>query len=104
MRIEGVECDLEIEGTSEGGEKDVRTARVRLRDPATKEVRAEKFSTLVAAATRDGLWPTFWRRMPSIPRARRRFSGGGPLGAWESRRGGSPGMRIAWCWERAVRG
>lgn len=46
MRVEGVECDLEIERTSEGGEKDVRTARVRLRDPATGEVKAEKFSTL----------------------------------------------------------
>lgn len=50
MRVEGRACTLEIEWTSPGTEQDVRTARVRLRDPDSDRVVLEKFSTLYPSA------------------------------------------------------
>ena len=50
MRVEGKMCDLEIKQTSPGGEKDVVTAKVILRDPASGKVVREKFSTLFPSA------------------------------------------------------
>jgi hypothetical protein len=53
MRADGQLCDVEFVQTSPGGPKDVVTARVMLRDPATKKVVREKFSTL---------FPSEWTR------------------------------------------
>jgi hypothetical protein len=50
MRVDGKLCDLEIKQTSLGGEKDVVTAKIILRDPATGKVVREKFSTLFPSA------------------------------------------------------
>ena len=50
MRVEGRDCRLDIEWTSPGTDKDVRTARVKLRDPETNRVVLEKFSTLYPSA------------------------------------------------------
>lgn len=50
MRVDGKLCDLEIKQTSPGGEKDVVTAKIILRDPASGKVVREKFSTLFPAA------------------------------------------------------
>jgi hypothetical protein len=54
MKFNGVWCDLEFYFTSKGGREDVRTARVRLRDPKSKQVVAEKFSTLYPSAWARG--------------------------------------------------
>jgi hypothetical protein len=53
MEYDRVECDLEIKQTSPGGEKDVVTARIYLRDPKTKKVVAEKNSTLFPAVWKE---------------------------------------------------
>ena len=50
MRLDGKLCNLEIRQTSPGGEKDVVTAKIILRDPASGKVVREKFSTLFPAA------------------------------------------------------
>jgi hypothetical protein len=53
MRADGRICKVEFAQTSPGGPKDVVTARVMLRDPATGKVVREKFSTL---------FPSDWTR------------------------------------------
>lgn len=53
MNYEGSDCDLEIKQTSPGGEEDVVTARIYLRDPQTKQIVAEKNSTLFPAAWKE---------------------------------------------------
>jgi hypothetical protein len=50
LRVDGRLCDLEIRKTSPGGDKDVVTAKVILRDPATGKIVREKFSTLFPSA------------------------------------------------------
>ena len=50
MKVGDVVCKVEFVHTSPGGAKDVVTARVLLRDPATKKVLKEKSSTLFPAA------------------------------------------------------
>jgi hypothetical protein len=50
IRVDGKLCNLEIKQTSPGGENDVVTAKVILRDPATGKVVREKFSTLFPSA------------------------------------------------------
>ncbi len=50
MRVNGKLCDLEIKKTSPGGEKEVVTAKVILRDPSTGKIVLEKFSTLFPSA------------------------------------------------------
>jgi hypothetical protein len=50
MRVDGKLCDLQIKQTSPGGEKDVVTAKVILRDPVSGKIVREKFSTLFPAA------------------------------------------------------
>lgn len=46
IHVRGIACRVRFEPSSPGGPDDVRTARVRLRDPATDRVLLEKFSTL----------------------------------------------------------
>ena len=50
VRVDGKLCDLEIKQTSPGGENDVVTAKIILRDPDSGKVVREKFSTLFPAA------------------------------------------------------
>jgi hypothetical protein len=50
MRVDGTLCFVEFLTTSPGGPNDVRQARVILRDPNTKRVVREKFSTLFPKA------------------------------------------------------
>ncbi len=50
MLVDGKLCDLEIKQTSPGGDNDVVTAKVILRNPVTGKVIREKFSTLFPSA------------------------------------------------------
>jgi hypothetical protein len=82
MRVEGRECRLEIEWTSPGTEQDVRTARVRLRDPGTREVVLEKFSTLYPSAWGRQEIETAIREAYADARTRKRVE---TNGRWEGR-------------------
>lgn len=50
MEVEGKKCKVEFFFQNKGGPQEVTTARVQCRDPQTKMILAEKFSTLYPAA------------------------------------------------------
>jgi hypothetical protein len=50
LRASGRDCEVRVVWTSPGTDRDVRTARVELRDPESGRVVLEKFSTLYPSA------------------------------------------------------